>query len=176
MVHNDYYTNEVPPKFEIFADRIEITSAGRLPMGLSQTEFFNGVSAPRNKELMRIFRDVNMVEALGSGMARIRKAYSKKIYTFSENFIKTTVVFHTQKIEKDTGKDTELQAISKTDLLLAFCITPQSMKEMMQYMHLQNRASFIRNYIKPLISLGKLAMTIPEQPSSRNQRYIAVLP
>ena len=179
MVHNDYYTNEVPPKFEIFADRIEITSAGRLPMGLSQTEFFNGVSAPRNKELMRVFRDVNMVEALGSGMARIRKAYSKKIYTFSENFIKTTVVFHTQKIEKDTGKDTgkdtESQAKSKIELLLAFCITPRSMKEMMQYMHLQNRASFIRNYIKPLISSGKLAMTLPEQPSNRNQRYITVL-
>lgn len=30
IVHNDY-SNEVPPKFEIFDDRIEITSAGSLP-------------------------------------------------------------------------------------------------------------------------------------------------
>jgi len=35
FVHNDY-TNEVPPKFEIFNDRIEITSTGGLPNGLSQ--------------------------------------------------------------------------------------------------------------------------------------------
>lgn len=34
FVHNDF-TNEVPPKFEIFPDRIEITSAGGLPDGLS---------------------------------------------------------------------------------------------------------------------------------------------
>ncbi|HAV54127.1 MAG TPA: transcriptional regulator, partial [Aequorivita sp.] len=34
FVHNDY-TNEIPPKFEIFSDRIEITSAGGLPEGLS---------------------------------------------------------------------------------------------------------------------------------------------
>ena len=30
IIHNDY-TNEVPPKFEIFDDRLEITSAGGLP-------------------------------------------------------------------------------------------------------------------------------------------------
>ena len=40
IVHNDYYTNEVPPKFEIFSDRIEITSAGRLPIGMTKEEFF----------------------------------------------------------------------------------------------------------------------------------------
>lgn len=98
IVHNDYYTNEVPPKFEIFADRIEITSAGKLPVGMNEEEFFGGISSPRNKELMRVFRDVDMVESLGSGMLRIGKVYSlKRIYSFTANFIKTTIKFHTQK-------------------------------------------------------------------------------
>lgn len=97
IVHNDYYTNEVPPKFEIFSDRIEITSAGRLPLGLTQEEFFGGVSSPRNKELMRVFRDVEMVEALGSGMLRISKAYNlHSIFTFTDNFIITVIPFYTQ--------------------------------------------------------------------------------
>lgn len=97
IVHNDYYTNEVPPKFEIFSDRIEITSAGRLPIGLTQEEFFGGVSSPRNKELMRVFRDVEMVEALGSGMLRINKAYNlRNIFKFTDNFIITVVPFYTQ--------------------------------------------------------------------------------
>ena len=39
LVHNDF-TREVPPKFEIFDDRIEITSTGSLPEGLSESEFF----------------------------------------------------------------------------------------------------------------------------------------
>jgi len=58
IVHNDY-TREVPPKFELFADRIEITSAGPLPEGLSEAEFFEGYSIPRNKELMRIFKELS---------------------------------------------------------------------------------------------------------------------
>ena len=44
IVHNDYYTNEVPPKFEIFSDRIEITSAGRLPIGMTKEEFLIGLN------------------------------------------------------------------------------------------------------------------------------------
>ena len=98
IVHNDYYTNEVPPKFEIFSDRIEITSAGRLPIGMTEKEFFGGISSPRNKELMRVFRDVDMVEALGSGMLRVGKAYTlKRIFSFTPNFIRTTIKFHSQK-------------------------------------------------------------------------------
>lgn len=73
FVHNDF-SNEVPPKFELFPNRIEITSAGGLPDGLSQKEFFLGFSVPRNKELMRTFKDLGMVEQLGSGVPRILKS------------------------------------------------------------------------------------------------------
>ena len=88
IVHNDY-TNELPPKFEIFDDRIEITSSGGLPQGLSKKEFFSGYSVPRNKEIMRIFKDLNLVEQLGSGVPRMLKNYSKKCFTFTENFLRT---------------------------------------------------------------------------------------
>lgn len=89
IIHNDY-TNEVPPKFEIFDDRIEITSAGGLPDALNQEEFFEGVSIPRNKELMRVFRDLDMVEQLGSGVPRILESYPKECFKFSENFLRMT--------------------------------------------------------------------------------------
>lgn len=87
FVHNDY-TREIPPKFEIFADRIEITSAGSLPEGLSKEEFFEGYSIPRNKELMRIYKDLEMVEQLGSGIPRILETYGKECFHFSENFLR----------------------------------------------------------------------------------------
>ena len=87
IVHNDY-TNEVPPKFEIFNDRIEIISAGGLPEGLSHDEFYEGVSVPRNKELMRVFKDLDMVEQLGSGVPRILESYSRDCFNFSQNFLK----------------------------------------------------------------------------------------
>ena len=89
IVHNDF-TREVPPKFEIFADRIEITSAGTLPEGLSEEDFFDGVSIPRNRELMRVYRDLELVEQLGSGVPRILESYGKECFRFMGNFIRMT--------------------------------------------------------------------------------------
>jgi ATP-dependent DNA helicase RecG len=87
IVHNDY-SKEIPPKFEIFSDRLEITSAGGLPEGMEQDEFFEGFSVPRNKEIMRIFKDLDMVEYLGSGVPRILRFYNKECFVFSENFLR----------------------------------------------------------------------------------------
>ena len=89
FVHNDY-TRELTPKFEIFEDRIEITSAGSLPEGLTESEFFEGFSIPRNKELMRVFKDLELVEQLGSGIPRILQYYGKESFQFTENFLRMT--------------------------------------------------------------------------------------
>lgn len=88
IIHNDYST-ELVPKFEIFTDRIEITSAGTIHPGQEQADFFAGYSNPRNKTLMRVFRDLEMVEYLGSGMPRILKAYPPESFIFSGRFIRT---------------------------------------------------------------------------------------
>ena len=90
IVHNDF-TREIPPVFEIFSDRIMMTSYGGLIPGQSIDDFFSCSSMPRNRELMRVFKDVGLVEQLGSGMSRILKAYPKDIFEISEHFIK--VVF-----------------------------------------------------------------------------------
>src|SRR5690606_8722432 len=89
IVHNDF-TREVPPKFEIFANRIEITSAGTLPEGLSEEDFFDGVSIPRNRELMRVDRDLELVEQLGSGVPRILESYGRECFRFMDYFIRMT--------------------------------------------------------------------------------------
>lgn len=86
IVHNDY-TREVTPVVEIYADRLAITSYGGLVPGLSKEEFFAGRSMIRNRELMRVYRDLDLVEQLGSGMNRILQAYSRDVFHFSENFL-----------------------------------------------------------------------------------------
>lgn len=104
FMHNDY-TNEITPKFEIFSDRIEITSAGGLPEGLSKQEFFEGFSVPRNKELMRVFKDLELVEQLGSGIPRILEHYGKESFSFSENFLRMTFMAKETDANKDDEKD-----------------------------------------------------------------------
>ena len=89
IVHNDYsYGNS--PIIELYSDRIEITSAGGLPQKLSKDDFFRGVTAPRNKELIRVFKDVDLIENIGSGILRILKAYDKNSFIFMDNFLRVS--------------------------------------------------------------------------------------
>lgn len=92
IIHNDYI-NGAYPVFEIYDNRIEIVSSGGLPVGLSRKEFFAGRSLPRNKELMRVFSDMDMCEQLGSGMKKILKSYPESIFEISEHFISTKFAF-----------------------------------------------------------------------------------
>lgn len=92
VVHNDF-SREIPPVFEIFSDRIECTSYGGLIDGQSKEDFFSCSSMPRNRELMRVFKDVGLVEQLGSGMSRILHFYDKNIFEISEHFIKVVFPF-----------------------------------------------------------------------------------
>ena len=131
IVHNDY-SFEVPPKFEIFPDRLEMTSAGRLPESLTKEEFFGGVSIPRNKELMRIYRDVELVESLGSGIPRILRAYGEDCFKFTDNFIRIIFPKSVQDSVQDSAHDSahdnahdsahDNSSVSKTIRILVSCI------------------------------------------------------
>ncbi len=107
IVHNDF-SREIPPVFEIFSDRMEFTSYGGLISGQSREDFFSCSSMPRNRELMRVFKDVGLVEQLGSGMSRILKYYDKDIFIISDHFIKVVFPFSDKNtndgMEKDTNK------------------------------------------------------------------------
>ncbi|MDY4079011.1 MAG: putative DNA binding domain-containing protein [Clostridium sp.] len=96
IVHSDF-SREIPPVFEIFSDRMVFTSYGGLIPGQSEQDFFSCSSMPRNRELMRVFKDVGLVEQLGSGMSRILKAYDKSIFDISEHFIKVQIPFFVSK-------------------------------------------------------------------------------
>ena len=89
MVHSDY-TLTTTPIIELYSDRIEITSGGGLPQGLSQEEFLEGVTAPRNKELIRVFKDVDLIENIGSGVLRILDSYDKSCFKFMEHFLRVS--------------------------------------------------------------------------------------
>lgn len=100
IVHNDW-TTEYPPIFEVFSDRIAITSYGGLIPEQSKDEFFSCCSMPRNRELMRVFRDVELVEQLGSGMTRILRAYDQSVFDIRDRFIRVTLPFSKEALMLD---------------------------------------------------------------------------
>ena len=183
MVHSDY-TLTTTPIIELYSDRIEITSGGGLPQGLSQEEFLEGVTAPRNKELIRVFKDVDLIENIGSGVLRILDAYDKSCFKFMDHFLRVSFKYKENPFEYDTeqvkpNKITEQDKPNKKEdkinLILEFCKEPKSVKEIMEYIGLKHRPTFMYDYLNPLLEKDKLQMTIPDKPKSRNQKYVTIL-
>ena len=102
IVHSDF-SREIPPVFEIFSDRMVFTSYGGLIPGQSEEDFFSCSSMPRNRELMRVFKDLGLVEQLGSGMSRILKVYDKSIFKITDHFIKVEFPFFVPKNQAGHG-------------------------------------------------------------------------
>jgi len=98
IVHNDW-VSEIPPVFEIYDDRLEITSAGGSSIIKNNEHFFQGYSNPNNREIMRIFKDLDMVEHLGSGMNRILEFYKKEDFTINDIFLRVVLHSNYKKIE-----------------------------------------------------------------------------
>jgi predicted HTH transcriptional regulator len=171
IIHNDY-SNEIPPKFELFADRLEITSAGGIPQGLREEDFFKGYSVPQNKELMRVFRDLDMVEQLGSGIPRILSHYPQSIYHLTPSFVRLVLPYATG-FDNATGQATE-QATEQAEKLLIYCKKPRSREEMQNFLGLKHREHFRAEILKPLLEEGLLELTLPEKPKSPKQKYVAV--
>lgn len=179
FVHNDY-TTEVPPKFEIFDDRIEITSTGGLPNGLSKEEFFEGFSVPRNKELMRIFKDLGLVEQLGSGVPRILENYGRECFKFSENFLRMTfpkedVTPQVKAIPIKGSNEVTPQVIPQVtpqvEKLILAISGEMRREEIQDVLNLSDRRNYMDNYQKAAIELELIEMTIPEKPNSSLQKY-----
>lgn len=100
IVHNDF-AREVPPVFEIYSDKLVVTSAGGLPIDMTEEEFYQGFSTPRNRELMRVFKDVQLVEHIGSGIPRILKKYDRSIFNFTTNFLRVVFPFPIPIVERN---------------------------------------------------------------------------
>ncbi len=177
IVHNDY-SFEVPPKFEIFPDRLEITSAGRLPESLTKEEFFGGVSIPRNKELMRIYRDVELVESLGSGIPRILRAYGEDCFKFTDNFIRIIFPISVHDGAHDGAHDSahdgahDNSSVSKTIRILVSYIEGEVDRDTLQSLiGIKHRTYFRNTFIKPALEEGYIEFTLPNEKQSKLQKY-----
>ena len=125
---------------------------------------------------MRIYRDVELVESLGSGIPRILRAYGADCFKFTDNFIRITLPISvqdgTQSAPSQHPVSTQsVPSVENIDKLIGFCTEARSFSEMLAFMDLTDRTKFRRKYIHPLLNAGILEQTMPDKPNSRNQKY-----
>ena len=108
---------------------------------------------------MRVFRDLELVEHLGTGIRRILKRYNKNIYHFYPHFIKVSIKYnqnefeYNNKIEANDNRldysKSELNNIQKGIIGLMLDSPKITQEEMSNLLGVTPRT--IRNHIKYLI-------------------------
>ncbi len=74
LVHRDYsFSGSI--LISLFDDRVEFVTIGGLVTGFSLDDINLGVSAPRNKNLANVFYRLDLIEAFGTGLMKIRECY-----------------------------------------------------------------------------------------------------
>lgn len=77
LVHRDYSFSS-SALISIYTDRIEFVSIGGLMPGIDLEDIMVGLSICRNQDLANVFYRLHLIEAYGTGMRKIMKAYEGK--------------------------------------------------------------------------------------------------
>lgn len=70
LVHRDYLLSSTDIELSIYENRLEITSPGRLPNGITPTRMLSGCRAARNQLIKDVMRDYGYLEHSGMGVPR----------------------------------------------------------------------------------------------------------
>ena len=76
LVHRDYSCS-ASALISIYTNRIEFVSIGGLMPGIDLEDIMVGISVCRNQDLANVFYRLHLIEAYGTGIGRIMKAYEE---------------------------------------------------------------------------------------------------
>lgn len=174
VIHRDYsiHTEGTPVQIDFFTDRVEIHSPGSLYGRMSIEQL--GIAKPdlRNPALAVMAESLTAAEHRYSGIPTMRTAM--KEYGLPEpKFENRRNEFVVTLYNKAEAANKPVGVESARDLL-AFCHEPKTRQEIAEFLGVKTVFYAMQHYVQPLLADEKLAMTIPEKPKSRNQKYYTV--
>lgn len=196
FVHNLWIDGNAP-MFTGFRDRIEILSRGHLPPKQTVEGFFAGESVPVNQKLSDIFLQLHISERSGRGIPKITELYGEDCIELRENSIVVTIPFERLeikayapvddenvpdrteippvgiKIPSDRSENPLLKEPGIEERILRFCTEAKNIQEIMEHLGYRDKKT-VRKYLSPLLQQGRISMTIPDKPNSKNQKYITI--
>ena len=185
LMHRDYGVYGGNVFIEIDPTKTVISNPGGLPAGLSPKEF-GKKSVHRNPLIADLFYRTGGVERVGSGISRIQNGLASEHilpakFEFTSFF---NLIFpryspdEWSALAKEAGPQvprkypTSTRQVPDKLNVLKFCTAPRTIREMLSYVGLRDRETFMSNYLHPLLREKLLAMTNPESPNSPKQKYV----
>ncbi len=177
LIHRDYsvYSEGTPVQIDFFTDRLEIHSPGGLYGRMNVEQL--GIAKPdlRNPALAVMAEALTGAENRYSGIPTMRRAMREHGLPepkFEDRRHEFVVTFYNGGTGQQDVSLLPERSRSAPEDLLGFCRTPRSRQEIADYLNVKTVFYAMKHYVEPLLQSGQLAMTIPEKPKSRNQRYV----
>lgn len=175
VAHRDYNQKGSHIQIEVFDDRLSITNYGGLVKGLTESDL-GKKSLHRNPNIVNLLHRANYIEKLGTGILRINKELKeaglpKAKFELSEHWF--TIIF-SRSLDNDENQSSLFSSVlSETQIkVLNFCKSaPKSRAQIFSHLGMSNATKNYNNHVEPLVELDYLNMTIPNKPTSRNQKY-----
>lgn len=180
VIHRDYsiHTEGTPIQLDFFTDRLEIHSPGSLYGRMTVEQL--GIARPdlRNPTLAVMAEALTGAENRYSGIPTIRRAmsdYGLPAPVFENRRNEFVVTLYNQAPAVTEPVPARSGKVPAADLLV-FCKAPRSRQEIAQFLGVKTVFYAMSHYVQPLLQSGQLAMTLPESPKSRKQRFYTVGP
>lgn len=183
LVHASYAERGTPIRVGFYDNRIVVESPGGLVPGMT-VETMRGVSRLRNPSLARIFRDAGLIEQWGSGVNRVFSEIAKAglpAPDIEEIVDRVRVTIHVvdhsatpRPVMQDAYADgREGRHVGRYDvgMLSAAVDGPVHRDVLFEAVGLKPLSQNYTRHVVPLIEAGLLAMTVPDKPRSKAQRY-----
>ena len=182
LIHRDYSINteNSPIRIMLYTNRLEVENPGGLYGRITIDNLGKVGADTRNPYIAAALEIMIDTENRFSGIQTIRHEMAKAglkdpVFESSRGVFK--VALFNSKKTNETEKDNLVEIndnLDMADKILIFCKAPKSRDEMAKKFNFLAMSYMMSKYVQPLIEDGKLKMTKPEKPKSKNQLYIAV--
>lgn len=171
LIHRDYsaYTEGTPIQICFFSNRLEIHSPGGLYGRMTVADLGKARPDLRNPALATMSEFLLKTENRYSGIPTIRremKEHGLPEPLFENKRNEFVVTLYNKNSIKENGKNE-----NDENSLVSFCKTPRTRKELSEFLGVKTIPFMTKEYLQPLIDTGKLKLTIPDKPKSKNQKY-----
>lgn len=148
LVHRNYHL-PAPSKIFIYDDRLEIFSPGNFFGPIKPDQLLKGITYLRNPAICKVFREVGLIEKMGTGFIQIFQSYEKRglekpQIIEGENFVKC--ILPRPVLQQEGAPEPELLAlfyardeISIQDVMSQFSISRATAQRWLQKLLTENK-------------------------------------
>ncbi|WP_429044537.1 RNA-binding domain-containing protein [Aeromonas veronii] len=178
FAHRDYSNFAGGIKVEVSPTHLKIWNAGAFPQGIDEHKIQQGhISVLRNPDIAHGLYLQGYMEKLGRGSVVIQDACKAAGLPapkwYSDNTSGVTLTLFATEVTTEVTMEVTTEVTTEVARMISVMNQEHSRDELMGLMSLKNAEHFRKHYLKAALEItpALVEMTVPDKPTSRNQKY-----